>query len=241
MKAFLRHALVAVVLTSSVLMVQSAAQAAESVGQASATSNGQAPARQFAPGSMFRAQLDKTIDARKSKVGDPVLAKLTDDLKANGDVLAPRGSKVIGHLTQVKARQGDETSVVGIAFDKLTLKDGSDIPLKAAIQAIGFPETAAGAAGVDETAAGGSPAMRAPTPGVAGGSAGTVNQPGGYPGGAYPSGADTTNARLPADAKGVVGVPATSLAPGAAQETILSSQKHNVKVESGAQMILRVE
>ena len=48
----------------------------------------------IAPGSVIPVELTKTIDAKKAKSGDPVEAKVTQDLKTNsGDVLVPKDTK----------------------------------------------------------------------------------------------------------------------------------------------------
>jgi hypothetical protein len=198
---------------------------------------------QFSPGALLRAELDKTVDAKKVKVGDVVVVKLTDDLKSNGEVLAPKGSEILAHVTQVAQHQGNSPSVLGIAFDKLKLKDGSDIPFQATIQAVGFPDEATGS----EDVAGGSADSRRTGPGSLSGTGGTMGQPSGYPGQRMPTaGSGTGNlgpsgTKLSPNAKGVVGIPGASLSVGPAQDSVISSQKHNVKLESGAQMILRVE
>jgi hypothetical protein len=45
--------------------------------------------------------------------------------------------------------------------------------------------------------------------------------------------------KLPFNAQGAIGMSGVSLTAGAAQDSVLSSNKHNIKLESGMQMILR--
>lgn len=205
------------------------------------TSSTSAPKFQFSSGALLRAALDKTIDVKKAKVGDVVVVKLTDEIKWNGTVLAAKGAKITGHITQDAQHQGQSPSVLGIAFDKLTLNDGSDVPFKAVIQALGFPDESTS----DQAVAGGIPGSRGPAPGQVGGSGGTLGQPSAYPGGRMPSagsaGSDTPPAKLSPSAKGVVGIPGASLSTGANEDSVISSEKHNLKLENGAQMILRVQ
>ena len=87
----------------------------------------------------MRLELDKSIDAKKAKAGDPLVAKMMDELMAGDQVVAPQGAKVFGHVAEVSAHQGDTPSTLGITFDKIVLKN-MDVPLSAAIQAIGRPE-----------------------------------------------------------------------------------------------------
>ncbi len=91
-------------------------------------------------GSVLEATLIKTVDAKKSKVGDEVVAKVTRDLKSGDRLVIPKGSKIFGKLTDVKAKSKQEPqSVVTIGFDHAALKDGKDIPLNVTIQALAKP------------------------------------------------------------------------------------------------------
>ena len=57
---------------------------------------------------MIPVQLTKTIDAKKAKPGDEVVAKVTMDLKTNsGEVVVPKDTKVVGHVTESQARSKD--------------------------------------------------------------------------------------------------------------------------------------
>src|ERR1700730_6678567 len=101
----------------------------------------QHPPMSFTAGTVIRAELDKTVDAKKAKVGDPVSAKTIDDLKTNPPDLATKGCRISGHVAEVTPHQGSSASTLGIVFDKLVLKDGFEMTLPAKIQAIGFPHS----------------------------------------------------------------------------------------------------
>src|SRR6202044_3621384 len=106
--------------------------------QAGSTSApGGAPTR-IAPGSVIPVSLTKTIDAKKVKTGDEVVAKVTQDMKTNGgEVLVPKDTKVMGHVTEAQPRNKDQKeSQVGIAFDRAVMKDGSTMQMPMSIQAI---------------------------------------------------------------------------------------------------------
>src|SRR5713101_4705740 len=99
---------------------------------------------QLKSGSSIHATLEKPVDARKNKLGDQVVAKTSEDVKSEGKVVIPRGSKIVGHVTEVKAREkGQAESAVGVVFDHAVLKDGRQVPLSLAVQAIGSGATAA--------------------------------------------------------------------------------------------------
>src|SRR5579862_6625939 len=91
----------------------------------------------IAPGSVIPVQLTKTVDAKKVKTGDEVIAKVTQDMKTtNGEILVPKDAKVVGHVTQAQARNKDQKeSQVGIEFDRTETKAG-EMQMPMSIQAI---------------------------------------------------------------------------------------------------------
>src|SRR5205085_7412100 len=100
----------------------------------------------LAQGTNINATLSKSLDSKKAKTGDPVEAKTTSDVKSAGQTVIPRGSKLIGHVTQATARgKGDADSTLGIAFDHAVLKNGQQIPLNATVQALAAAQSAVSA------------------------------------------------------------------------------------------------
>jgi hypothetical protein len=82
------------------------------------------------------AELTKPLDSKRLKQGDEVEAKLTAGITTADGGTIPSGSKVIGHVTEAKARsKGDSESTLGIVFDKIERKGGGETPIKGAIQA----------------------------------------------------------------------------------------------------------
>lgn len=196
------------------------------------TANGSQPqktALRFAPGTIIRVELAKSIDAKKAKVGDEVAAKTIDDfLDDNKQVVAPKGLRVVGHVAEASPREGDSASKLGLAFDKIVMKDGTDVPIKVAVQAIGVPQSSAALDSVDTSAMDSQRGGAKPSMGVPGREGPDYGTPAAGGGGS-----------LPPNTQGVVGISGVSLAPGSAGDTLVSSQKKNVKLESGTQMILR--
>jgi hypothetical protein len=131
---------------------------AQTSGNASASAsaqNGQANGS-VAGGTAFNAALSSAIDSKKCKPGDPVNAHNTEAVKFEGKTLIPKGSRLVGHVTQASARdKGESESSLGIVFDKAILKNGQEIPLSAGIQAIASAQSGASAAGSDVDAMGG--------------------------------------------------------------------------------------
>jgi hypothetical protein len=84
----------------------------------------------------FTVELTKPLDSKKLKDGDPVEAKLTGGISLPNGTPVARGAKVIGHVTESKARsKGDSQSSLGITFDKIVLGAGEDEPIKGVAQA----------------------------------------------------------------------------------------------------------
>ena len=159
--------------SSSQASVQAGQRQAQTSGNASASTsasaqNGQANAA-LASGTAFNAALSSPIDSKKCKPGDPVNAHSTEAVKSEGKTVIPKGSKLVGHVTQASARgKGESESSLGIVFDKAILKNGQEIPLNAGILAIASAESSASAAGSDMDAMGGMGASAAGS-GMAGG------------------------------------------------------------------------
>lgn len=191
----------------------------------------------FTPGTLIRAELEKPIDAKKAKVGDQVLAKTADDLKSVPPGLATKGCKIIGHVVEVTSHQGDSPSTIRIAFDKMILKNDSEMALPATIEAVGFANQFNPATDTNDVnrVAGG-----LKTSGSVGSGGGNPNM---YGGGRLPSGPSSNNAdaKLPLNAKGAIGMSGVTLTAGTAQDSVLTSKKKNVKLENGMQMILKTD
>src|SRR5467141_1821303 len=132
---------------------QSSSQTSVQVGQANAS---------LASGTAFNAALSSPIDSKKCKPGDAVNAHTTEAVKSEGKTIIPKGSKLVGHVTQASARaKGESESSLGIVFDRAILKNGQEIPLSAGIQALAAAQSSASAAGSDIDAFGGAGASAA--------------------------------------------------------------------------------
>jgi hypothetical protein len=220
--------------------------------QAGAPGLNAAKTSHLASGSVIPITLTKTVDAKKAKVGDQILAKVTDDLKSSaGEVLLTKNARVVGHVTQVQAHSKEQKeSQLGVVFDRIQGKNGSDMQMPMLIQAvISFqsngsqnqnnntdPSQPSGGGSSGGRAVGASaPALR---PSAGGGMSNTGSQSG-----AQASGS-SNNARpaITAQTQGVIGIANLTLNAGLnpTQGSVLSSEKNNVKLESGTMMLLRV-
>jgi hypothetical protein len=200
----------------------------------------------IAPGSVILVQLTTTIDTKKAKPGDPVTAKVTKDLKAaNGELLIAKNTKVVGHVTEARAWSKEQKeSEVGIAFDHAVTKDG-DMKLPMSIQAIIGPAPSSpsfgGGGGYDPPGpATGGGTMTSPMSGRA-----PLSGPSQPPTPPLPTGGTDAQTRPPitGNTQGVVGMPDLKLeahAQSGSLGSVVSSEKSNVKLESGTVMLLRV-
>jgi hypothetical protein len=105
-----------------------------------------------------KAQLDKTIDTKKAKQGDPVTAKLQDKVQIPDAQELPKNTVLEGHVDQVQASENKGDAMVTVTFDKAKLKDGKEVPIKATVLAVSEPYYAAQQAGGGGAPAG-APAM----------------------------------------------------------------------------------
>jgi hypothetical protein len=192
--------------------------------------------------------LTKTIDAKKAKTGDEVVAKVTQDLKTNsGDVIVSKDTKILGHVTAAQPHTKDQKeSQVAIAFDRAVEKNGTEMQLPMSIQAIIGPQNNSSAGESSQA-----PPNSAPTatpsgsgrPGAMSGSAPPATQSPSTSGGNTPSDAPpSAHAPITAETQGVVGISNLKLEPAGqtSQGSVVSSDKNNVKLESGTMMLLRV-
>ena len=148
---------------------QGAQASANGAASASGVANAGETNAALASGSTFNATLDAPLDSKKCKPGDKVHARSTEPAKSGGKTVFAKGTKLEGHVTQASARaKGDSESAIGIVFDRAILKNGEEIPLNVAIQAMASAQSNVSAAGSDADAFAGAGASAAGS-GVAGG------------------------------------------------------------------------
>src|SRR5262249_7588413 len=97
----------------------------------------------------LQAELQNTLDARNAKVGDEVILKTTQAVKQNGRVVVPKGTSLIGRVTEVQQRpKNGVQSRLGMVFDRIQGRDLS-MPIAASITSITNLRAASAAAGED--------------------------------------------------------------------------------------------
>lgn len=211
------------------------------------------PVNELAPGTILSVELSKSLDAKKVKANDKIEARTVMDLLSHGQIVIPRNTKIFGHVTEAKGHSKQSPgAVVGITFDRALMKDGHELPLQAAVQAIARPLQTAPAFPVEDPMAAtatGIPSSSQAQRGSITGATSTGTQfpnPNGYPpgGGAGlpsdPANAGSTVSPLGPTSKGVVGIKGLSL-ESSGPASVISSKTDNVRLDGGTQLILRVQ
>jgi len=200
-------------------------------------------------GSTIRVTLQKPLSAKKNRSGDQVIVKSVESIKSDGHDVLPKGSKILGHLTTVKARTTeDPQAVLAIVFDRAVLKDGREIPLHVLIQAVApgqqntiptrsmTPATAAGSSGGMGPVTGPLTAGSGPDPDAGAPRVASPESP-------IQSPQDSIDSRgdLTPSCRGVLRMEGVTLAPeDPALGSIIISRNRNIQLDIGTQMMLRV-
>jgi hypothetical protein len=249
-------------------------QADKSGASASGSNSGSASAKagqrsaSLSNGTAMNAVLSQPVDVKRNKPGDQVTAKTTEATKSEGKVVIPKGSKLVGHVTECKQRSKEEKeSALGIVFDKAILKNGEEIPLHVSIDAISAAQTAASSSiGGDDLSAGGGAVgsargsgggalggVRSTAGAATGAMTNTAANAGGVAGGALNSTANAAGTtrgavgglnaagQLTSNSQGVFGLEGLNLSSAAANSTqgsLITSTSKNVHLDSGTQFLL---
>ncbi len=230
--------------TSASGPAQASVPANSTVNQKAQTA-GEASAGESAAGlsgrTALEVELTRNVDAKRAKAGDPVEAKLTQDVKADGKVVLHRGARLVGHVSEAQARSKENPeSRLGIVFDKAAGKHGEEFAFRAVVMAIAPPQEGPSNIAGDPTRLSSGPAMGGQPFGAGSAVGGPSASAAPSVGAATHGGAGGT---LTPSSRGVIGLPGVALRPsavGGIQGTVIISGNHNVKLDSGTQMLLLV-
>lgn len=235
--------------------VQVPATGTAAAGTASANSD--SPAIEMKP---VKAELVGKLDSKSAKPGDSVVVKTKESVQTANGTEIPKGSKLIGHVTLVKAHSKEEqNSELAVEFDHAQLKGGQDVPIHSTIQSVAPPESEMAASSPDMMS--GAPMGGAPAGGGAmsgshastGGTA-TTAPSGGAPAMTTPDAgpgnqgsANTVAAGKVVAGSGPNAIRTTSIpnvylasnANGPVSGTLFSA-KSNVRLDGGTQIVLDV-
>ena len=203
---------------------------------------------QQAVSSVFAVVL-KRIETKSATVDQEFTLRTISDIVVDGTVVIPSGSKIVGHVVEVATKgKGSEQSILGIVIDKAVLESGREIYLKAIIAAVAAPPD--GSLPSDPTYG----MMHSNEPKMVGTGPNSAARPGELsPSSKVDSTATLSTARingemrkgllLNPDSQGAIGFSGLSLSwrlttPPAV--TVFSSDRKEIKLEAGTQVLLRM-
>ena len=221
-----------------------------------------APVFKLEKGTALVAELTNGLNSKKAKSGAKVKATIIQDVLAHGAIIVRRDSKLVGHVTEVKAsRKDDRESRLGIVFDRVILKGGGEVDFKGIIDAVAAPlpqvsRTDRPSEMLPPSMMGGSRSSGAPQPIGTPQTSANSRQSTASSTTTASRGIDTT-APLPipnqtptnvagglsAGTHGVLGIKGVTLTNGNSSSTtgtILRSQKDDIKLEFGTQLVVQV-
>jgi hypothetical protein len=151
MKTTMFFAVAIAALTSIPLLAQELAGDAAKTTYAPANGGwGDAAASHAWEMSSITGELQGKLDSGTAKPGDRVVLKTTDKVQTSDGTVIPRGSRLIGHVTEVQAYDSTHgISQMGIAFDHVELKDGKSVAIFTLIRRLypgAIPISASGSA-----------------------------------------------------------------------------------------------
>lgn len=244
----------------------SAAASAAANASAATQPSGQTAAS-AAEATNVSAELTKNLDTRHAQVGDEVLARTTQTATLSNGTKLPRGTKLIGKVTEVHARsKADKSAHLAFELDHAVLRHGQEVPIHAMLTSVTASSVAAGAeddlsippasggiAGGGRASGGG---LLGGAGGAVGGVAGGIGHTAGNLGGAVESGASSVANETHAAGGAVANVGASgslnhvpianlpgvtlSSSADASSSGSLDASNRNIDLESGTKMTMNV-
>lgn len=85
----------------------------------------------IAADSVIGLEIETAVSTEKARVEDPVVARVTRDVKVGNRVAIPAGSRVTGEVTTVdKGGRLKERARLGVRFTSIVLADGTRVPIQ---------------------------------------------------------------------------------------------------------------
>lgn len=203
-------------------------------------------------GTRLEAQLQSAVDVRRSKVGDEVVLKTTKSVRQDGEVVVPKGTRLIGRVTEIQRKTKENgTSRIGMVFDRIEGKNLS-APINASIVSVVAAQATATAGDVFAGDASGTSTTSGRASSGGGGSGGLLGGVGSTVGGVVNTTASTVGGVANTAATTVGGATNTlgrtvgglqvsqSAAGSATGSSTISSQDKNLRMEKGATLQLTV-
>jgi hypothetical protein len=84
-----------------------------------------------------RARLEKSLDAKKAREGDMVEASPEAKIHLADGIDLDNHSRLLGRIDKIQPYVGGSDSAIGVTFDRIRMKDGQEVRMKATILWIG--------------------------------------------------------------------------------------------------------
>jgi hypothetical protein len=111
--------------------------AATGAGPAHATANGAGNISSAAQMRPVTGDLEGKLDSKTAKPGDRVVLKTDKKIETADGTVIPKGSRLVGHVTQVEAHQkGHAASQMGLEFDRAELRNGQSMAIHSVIESV---------------------------------------------------------------------------------------------------------
>jgi hypothetical protein len=131
-------------------------------------------------------ELEKKIDTKNAKAGDPVILKTTENATTADGIVIPKGSRIVGHVTDVQAHSKTNPNArLTIQFDQAEIKGRQTLPIRTVLESVApAPTTVHPTDTLNSPGMGGTPMASASASGAPGATSGS-------PAGAAPGSAQT--------------------------------------------------
>ena len=164
------HTLVPCITLAAFSSLTLAAQQGSTVTPQNATatpgqSTAAAPAAATMQLSPVNGELITKIDTKNAKSGETVVVKTTEKATTADGVVIPKGSKILGHVTDVQPHsKQNPNSKLTLQFDQAQLKGGQTLPIKSVLESVAPAAGMANAGQVDPFGTGAPGATPSGTP-----------------------------------------------------------------------------
>ena len=195
------------------------------------------------------AVLTKAIETKSADVGLELTLRTINDVVVDGAVVIPKGSKLVGHISEIVLKGKDEPQTkFEIVIDKAVTTNNNEMPVQAIVAAVAAPKK--DSLSSDPTYA----MMRSNEPKQSGASPGDAARTGELSSASKAAstaavatanikGASDEPLMLREDSQGAIGYDGLSLSwhlTTPPPVTVFSSKSKNVKLDAGTQMLLRM-
>jgi len=145
------------ILTVALMTTATQAQVAgQANSKSTAAVQGAGSSASTAATSNVTAEMTSKLDSKHAQVGDAVTVKTTSSTTLDDGMKLPKGTKLIGQVTEVHAREkADNASHLAFRLDRAVLRDGREIPIHATLASLWMPTAMAATSANDDFAAGG--------------------------------------------------------------------------------------